>query len=59
MDFEHFILIVVMMLSYTLGFFSGSNTGKEIIRKEAVREDCAFYSADKNGTATFTWGNKR
>lgn len=58
MTLEKFLLIIVFFITYTVGFFSGVESGRTNIQKEAVIREFGFYSVDKNNNLIFSWKNK-
>lgn len=52
-------LLLSFVVAYTIGFFSGIDTGIKTTQKEAIREECAHYSVDKNGNPVFTWNIRK
>jgi hypothetical protein len=43
---------------FFMGFITGLDRGIEKVKQQAIQNNCAYYDADEQGNALFTWGKK-
>ena len=52
---DKILVVIVIALSTLMAGLIGWETGQKSVRKEALLKSHAYYQADSDGNAKFTW----
>lgn len=55
MNSERFLIGLVIVLFSLVFHIMGIDTGKNILRKEAIKAGVAYWSVDQDGFTKFNW----